>query len=204
MYKVTEHETDVFGLKYRPSIANDDADMLLYKRSPPREFTELDASVLRDILRDDQPKVILEIGVHRASANYEFTSTRILAGEKSKESIYIGIDLVGKEFVQKWGDNIHTIKGDSGKHKLVYDLMEELQLETIDLIFIDGKHSVNQVFKDWQYAERLSKNGIVVMHDTNGHPGPYVIFDAIDEQLFVKQKWFVDENDWGMGTLRKL
>ena len=56
---------------------------------------------------------------------------------------------------------------------------------------------------DWKYAERLSPHGTVAMHDTNVHPGPVTVFDAIDEQLFDKKKHCTEGSDWGISVIRK-
>jgi len=61
---------------------------------------------------------------------------------------------------------------DSADRDRAYALMDGLDLDTIDFLFIDGWHSVNQRLADWRYVERLSPGGVVVMHDTNVHPGP--------------------------------
>jgi len=41
------------------------------------------------------------------------------------------------------------------------------------------------------------------MHDTNCHPGPVCVFDAVDEQLFSKTKFFEDKPDWGLALFRR-
>jgi hypothetical protein len=49
---------------------------------------------------------------------------------------------------------------------------------------IDGHHSINQVYQEWEYVSRLSDDGVVVLHDTNSHSGPYFAVESIDDTLF--------------------
>ena len=95
---------------------------------------------------------------------------------------------------------VFVLKMDSANRAKVFELMDQKGLETIDLLFIDGWHSVNQCLADWRYTERLSPKGIVVMHDTNEHPGPFVVFEAIDETIFDKRKYCTEGADWGIAT----
>ena len=48
--------------------------------------------------------------------------------------------------------------------------------------------------------DRLAPQGVVVMHDTNEHPGPFAVFEAIDERLFDKTKHCTEGPDWGIAT----
>ena len=79
-------------------------------------------------------------------------------------------------------------------------MMEVIGVSELDLIMIDGWHSVNMCINDWQYTEKLSATGVVVLHDINFHPGPVVLFDAIADNLFEKEKFGVGEADWGIAT----
>ena len=71
-------------------------------------------------------------------------------------------------------------------------------MQQLDFIFIDGWHSINQVYKDWDYTQLLHPKGIVVFHDTSAHPGPALFIRHLN-----KDKWVVHENlcpkDFGLG-----
>ena len=71
-----------------------------------------------------------------------------------------------------------------------------------DIIFIDGLHSIHQVLKDWEYTNLLSDTGIVGLHDTSHHIGPFLFIRNLD-----KNKWDVIENacpqDYGIGFATK-
>lgn len=198
--------TDIFGLKYLPHItsgATDEDDhiqRLMDTWNPPEHFTKLNQDELREALEATNASVILEIGVDRPYQAGQPSSTKILVGYKRPMATYIGVDRDQKNIS---GENVHFIQGDSSNHKLVWDVMDTLQLEKIDLLFIDGLHSVNQIVRDWQYTQRLSDGGAVVMHDTNIHPGPTLLFEAIDGALFDKQKYGEIQSDWGISVCRR-
>jgi len=42
-----------------------------------------------------------------------------------------------------------------------------------------------------------------VMHDTNVHPGPVSVFEAINEDLFEKTRYCIEGPDWGIAVIRK-
>ena len=65
---------------------------------------------------------------------------------------------------------------------------------------IDGWHSINMVYTEWLYTQILSDKGIVVFHDTNGHPGPYFITKSIDTDLYEVNKYLSDIKDWGISV----
>jgi hypothetical protein len=113
------------------------------------------------------------------------------------------VDIEDKSHLTDAHARIYTLKMDSAERNRVFALMDELQLEHIDFLFIDGWHSVNQCLNDWQYVERLSPEGIVVMHDTNVHPGPVAVFEAIDEAIFQKVKHCTEGPDWGISVIRR-
>ena len=148
-----------------------------------------------------QPKTILEIGVQRNPL--ELSSTGIFLKYKNLNSIYIGIDIEDKSHLNDPSKNIYTIKTDSANYEAVYDLMKQLNIKEFDLIFIDSFHSINRVVKELKYVEILSESGVVIMHDTNWHPGPTTIFDAIDENVYHKQKFCTDQNDYGISIFYK-
>jgi hypothetical protein len=75
-------------------------------------------------------------------------------------------------------------------------------IEKLDLIMIDGWHSVNMCVNDWQYTDLLSDHGMVILHDTNSHPGCVALFDAVDENLWIKER-FCTNNDYGIATFKR-
>lgn len=184
----------------------DDPRLLGYIFPPiPQEFSESNWQWLSKIAGNFSvtyfgclcPKNILEIGVHR---NAEKSSTSLLhslmRSSLSQDSTYLGVDLEDKSYLNS--DSVHTIQCNSSEYDLVYDKMLAIGMTSIDLLFIDGCHSINQVLDDWEYTKLLSDKGIVFFHDTTAHPGPKLFLENLD-----RKKWYVVENfcpdDYGLG-----
>lgn len=205
--KVTKLPTDIYGLKYRPSVEpyySDDADWAVGPDvAPPFHFSPLDHHALEYALGklSQPPKVIVEIGVDACGG---VTSTDTLLRVKSKDCMYIGVDLNDKSHLNNPENNVFTIQCDSANHSEIYKLMEAHGHEKIDFMFVDGWHSVNQVIKEWKYWERMSPNAVMAFHDTNNHPGPIALLDAIDTDIFSVEWFGRDENDWGVGVVQRL
>lgn len=206
MYSVKRMPERIFGLKYRPSIEperSDDTDFYgEFYRPVPREFSPANQEVLkRALLELPNPRCIVEIGVQRNPLPE--SSTGILLQYKPRDAVFIGVDIEDKSHLADAAAGVHVLKMDSADCGQVFALMDRLQRTEIDFLFIDGWHSVNQCVTDWKYVERLSPRGIVVMHDTNVHPGPVTVFDAIDEDLFDKKKYCTDGPDWGISVVKR-
>jgi hypothetical protein len=143
----------------------------------------------------DTCKAILEIGVCR---NEKDSFTHVFLNNKLDETIYVGIDLNDKSFLNNPDKNIWTIQGDSGSVTEAMEIFKDLGVTEFGFIFIDGYHSINQVLTDWEYTQLLSHTGVVGLHDTSAHPGPMHFVAALD-----KSKWNVEENlcslDYGIG-----
>lgn len=203
MYSIKRLAEPVFGLTFRPSIepehSNDTDFYGEFYRPVPREFSEANQAVLKEhLLRVPDVRCIVEIGVQRNPLPE--SSTGILLRHRPAGAVYIGVDIEDKSHIHDPAAGVHTLKMDSAERSRVFALMDELGRDRIDFLFIDGWHSVNQCLADWRYVERLSPAGTVVLHDTNGHPGPVAIFEAIDDRLFDKRKHCTEGPDWGIGT----
>ncbi len=56
-----------------------------------------------------------------------------------------------------------------------------------------------------EFAQHLKVGGYIFFHDTNVHPGPCVILDALDRKVFeVKQYLQEDRNDWGVAVAKRI
>lgn len=165
------------------------------------EFSDCNQySLLSEFMKvRDKAKVILEIGVARLSTNfYEHTSTTVLLNNKKEDTIYIGIDIDDKSFLEKEGKNIHTIQSSSENYSLIKEKLEKLGITQIDFLFIDGWHSINQVIDELFYVDLLSTGGIVGYHDTNFHPGPSKIIEALNPDVFQVRKHCTLPTDYGI------
>ena len=207
--KVSKLPTDIYGLKYRPSLEphiSDDTDWLgKPDPEPPFHFTPLNHEALTYAYGKltAPPKLIVEIGVNR-SESYEVSSTSTLLKLKPDECMYIGMDLVDKSSINSVEKNVFTLRCDSADYQMLYKLMDWYGHEQIDFMFVDGWHSVNQVIKEWKYWEKMIGNGVMAFHDTNYHPGPVALLDAIDTDIFSVEWFGRGESDWGVGVVQRL
>jgi predicted O-methyltransferase YrrM len=190
-------------LDIRTNTSFDDRDSPYVSPPDVVEISEVNRQAITNkfLLIRDKAKAILEIGV---ANNVDKSFAYCFLNNKKKETIYIGIDLDDKSFLNNKENNIYTIKNDSSNYDQNIRIINAIGVKQFDFIFIDGLHSINQCYKDWEYTNILSDNGIVAFHDVNYHPGPYQFIRALD-----KNKWFVEEdicpahNDWGIGCARK-
>lgn len=151
---------------------------------------------------------ILEIGVNHYPKPLTSTTTTIIETKQSN-CIYLGIDIVDKSFIDNPSQNVHTLQISSNHRDKIRTKLLDLGAPTIDLLMIDGDHSINSTVNDWCFTEFLSESGVVIIHDTNVHIGPRSVFDAIDTTLFEKRRIgteVVDGKfvDYGMCIIRRL
>lgn len=161
------------------------------------EFTAENTKMLYDIFMQvrDNCQAILEIGVCRNGAE---SSTHTFLKHKKKETIFVGIDLEDKSFLNDPENNVYTIIADSSDYQKNMELIRSLGVTEFGFIFIDGWHSINQVYRDWEYTNILQSDGVVGFHDTSCHPGPTAFIRALNKNI-----WEVEENlcpeDYGIG-----
>ena len=129
----------------------------------------------------DNAKSILEIGVGR---NGEESSCSVFLNNKKKETIYVGIDIADKTFLNDTENNVYTIQNDSAKYDENLKIFKKIGVEKFDFIHIDGMHTINGMIWDWEYTNLLSSNGIVAIHDVSAHVGPRRFVENID-----RNKW---------------
>ena len=161
------------------------------------EFSEANHQALQKAIDSCSvpPKTFLEIGVCR---NGEYSSTHTILKNVPVGGVYLGVDIADKSYLNNHQAGIHTMKTSSSNYDIIVSKLKSLGVETLDFIFIDGWHSINQVLIDWEYTKILSDGGVVAFHDTTSHPGPNQFVNNLD-----KTKWTVHENlcplDNGLG-----
>jgi hypothetical protein len=176
-------------------------DKTVFNQYSGRECTECNKESLVEKfdLVKDRCRSILEIGVCRNGTD---SFVHALLSNKKKETIYIGVDLDDKTYLDDPENNIFTIQENSSNYEKIIEKCKELGVEEFDFIFIDGLHTVNQLLLDWEYTNYLSDYGIVAFHDTSHHAGPYMFINHIDTE-----KWQVIVNDcpedYGIGYVTK-
>lgn len=161
------------------------------------EFTDANHAALQEAISYCNPsaKTFLEIGVCR---NGERSSTHTILNNLPHDGIYLGVDIEDKSFLNNPSKGIHTIKESSSDYEKVVEKLNSLGVSTLDFIFIDGWHSINQVLDDWEFTKLLSDGGVVAFHDTTAHPGPHFFIKNLNQE-----KWTVRHNlcpqDHGFG-----
>lgn len=133
----------------------------------------------------------------------------------AKEINYYGFDLFGQmtketfaEEKSKWpptqqeayqklhatGTNIHLFQGDT------MDILPEeiMKLPMMDLIFIDGGHSLATIANDWDYARQLMHQKTVLIFDDYWpdriDAGAKVTVDAIDRTIYDVRRLFITDH----------
>lgn len=222
-FKYTEFPTDVYGLKFKPSIDShmDTQDWISHgwfgdqlvdmtsKHSEIKvEFSDRNKSVLvrclDELLAQDKLHSILEIGVFRSG---NVSSTKVILDKKPLHTKYFGIDLNEGNLspIRNPEANVFCFCTNSSNIEYILHECKTRDTKTFDFILIDGNHSINQVMDDWRFTEFLNPGGICLFHDTSYHPGPSCVYEAVDEKLFEKTKYFQDvSDDWGVATFKKL
>ena len=125
----------------------------------------------RELLASFLPgaKRVVEIGV------FEGFTTRMLAERADADTVIYGIDpfLTGRLGIS-WGERIARHYNGrylaNGKIRLIAKYSTEVDGEIptpVDLVFVDGDHSLSGITADWAYwSERVVPGGVIGLHDT--------------------------------------
>ncbi len=200
-----KNTSNVNGLSYLPSFKNEydnDVDWPRWfdvKNGIPNEISDANKEALDDILRKVNVKNVIEIGISRNDTR-SFTTQLLYA----KKGIYCGIDIEDKTFLNDHLNRVYTIKANSHDQSTIRSYLNTIGLKKCSVLFIDGWHSVNTVINDWKYTDLLDDNGVVIFHDTNYHPGPNLIIDAIDRSMYRVVKYCDGGRDWGIAAAYNL
>jgi hypothetical protein len=225
IYRYTTHTVVEDHVNFRETVVNENGLLKKYDcfhyndndfpwyhinasggRDYPQEFSLDNQEILKkylDLYKTQRDQfVIVEIGVNRNE--YNKTSTSIFLDNKRDTDIYIGIDIVDKSELNDNEKNIFTIQDYSQNINSIFAKFKELNVTKIDILMIDGHHSINQVYFEWEnYTKLLANNGIVICHDTNAHPGPYFLIKSIDTNQYDVYKYLSDVVDWGISVAIK-
>lgn len=145
-------------------------------------------------------KFILEIGV-TSTVNFVSSSTRVFKENKKQETFYLGLDIDDRSYLLDPSNNFYTQAERAENYSVVEEFMNKHNLDRIDFLFIDGWHSINQVLLEWEYTKYLSDFGIVGLHDTAYHPGPYFFLRNLDSTRWniIHNACEDNINDYGIG-----
>lgn len=203
-FHIKPKTTNVDGLRFFPSMEPDidnDQDMPPYGWVSSVEVTDCNLAVVQSVIDElgSNLKASMEIGVNR---NGERSMSRIIMDKRPKGSFYLGVDIEDKSYLDDPSSNTWTIKANSHDQETIRGFIASKGVKQIDLLFIDGWHSINTCVNDWRYTDLLSPHGVVILHDTNSHPGPIGLFEAINEDLYMKER-HCPENDFGIAVVRR-
>ena len=211
MYKLKKTDTDIFGLLHdfstEPELSDhleidqnlitEDVSIRLKKFVVGGDFSTNNKESVKPFIKDWM-KLFVEIGVSRDG--WENSSTKFLLDHMSKNGRYVGIDIGNREFVKAHDSRVEIIRGDSKdveENILKINLNED---EYIDLLHIDGNHSVDYVKREWDYAKYVRPaGGIIILHDINFHSGPWCLVRSVDPNLF--DIHLLSPNDLGVAVL---
>lgn len=203
-FQIKPRATDIPGLRFFPNMEPDidnDQDMPPYGWVSSVEVTDCNLQVVRAVVNElgKNLKAAMEIGVNR---NGERSMSRIIMDERPEGSFYLGVDIEDKSYLNNESTNTWTIQANSHDQEKIRGFIHSKGIKKLDLLFIDGWHSINTCVNDWLYTDLLTDHGVVMLHDTNSHPGPVGLFEAINEDLYDKQRYCLD-NDFGIAVVRR-
>jgi cephalosporin hydroxylase len=140
------------------------------------EITEL-----TKFLHNLSPKNVMEIGT-KLGGTFEILCN-IATGKKisidlpggihggwiTKNHPYMGdVYKVRNEYFKKNHKHTYTITGDSHKLSTLRQVLDILENEQLDFLFIDGDHTLEGVTKDYEMYKHLVKpGGWIAFHDIN-------------------------------------
>jgi hypothetical protein len=172
---------------FRYGHEGDDADHPFHGYAGHVEFSECNRDELKKSYSEvaNRAKAILEIGVCR---NGTLSSSYVFLESKKDSTVYLGVDLSDKTFLDSKEKNVYTMQINSSDYEKIMAYAATLGVSQFDYIFIDGWHSINQCIKDWRFVTNLAPGGIVGMHDTNRHPGPNHLVKYLNTDKWILTK----------------
>lgn len=202
---ITKDPTDIWGLAFFPNMEphiSNEQDGPAFGGCAAAEVTFCNLEVVKDVVRElgSNLKACMEIGVDRESN--PMSMSRILINERPAGSFYLGVDVDDKSRLDNPDANTWTLISNSHDQEKVRGFLSSKGITKLDLLFIDGYHSVNTTVNDWRYADMLSDHGIVIVHDTNRHPGDVAICEAVDKTMFTVTRHCDLDN--GIAVIRRI
>ena len=200
LFRIKKTPTERFGLLHEFSIGhpydtqNNTAQTKYYHRG----FTECNFEVLRQHI---QPwmKLIVEIGI--AFHGWDESSSKVIIENRPDDCFYYGIEKRKevKRFEKQYENMFINITDSRNVEENLKDILTHG--EYIDMLVIDGFHSVDVVSREWDYAPYVRPNGgVIILHDTRCHPGPWCLMESVDPDVFDIAR-YCEADDNGIGVL---
>lgn len=109
-FKYTKKQTDKFGLLFEPQLTeiSNDQD---HPNGCPNIVNHFDENTVKTfenifLTVKDKCKNILEIGVDHTNT---ISSTSLIFKNKNKETLYLGVDIDDKSYLNDENNNVHTL-----------------------------------------------------------------------------------------------
>jgi hypothetical protein len=153
------------------------------------------------IVERKTPDVIVDLGVDYAYSTFCFAAPKIgkVYGIDSFEGdSHAGMrntyDFVKEKRSEYELDNVTFIKG-------YFDEIAETWEEEIDILHIDGLHTYEAVYNDFQtWGKFMKEDGIILMHDTKVFHGSFGVHRLFAELDYPKVNFIVSH---GLGVVAK-
>lgn len=124
-------------------------------------------------ISENSPKVIVEIGTAFGGTLYCIARSikdlrKVISIDMDDRFYDLGYFLIRKKLLKKFMKNgeIHFLIGNSHDINIETELINILDGEKIDVLFIDGDHSYEGTKDDFErYSKYIAPNGIIAFHD---------------------------------------
>ena len=194
--------TTIQGLRYFPDLEpeiDNNADAPPFGWSASQEISDGNRSIVRQAVEHlgSTLTAAMEIGVDRSNTD---SMSRIIMEGRPAGSFYLGVDLNDKRYLNNAEANTWTLQCNSHDQTVIREFIISKNITHLDLLFIDGWHSVNTCVNDWRYTDLIRPGGIVLLHDSNSHPGCAALFDAVDDTVYDKARYCTEDTDYGIAA----
>ena len=195
--------TTIQGLRYFPDLepqVDNNSDAPPFGWTANQEISDGNRDIVRqavEYLTTTGFNAAMEIGVDRSNAA---SMSRIIMEGRPAGSFYLGVDINDKSYLNNAETNTWTLQCNSHDQTVIREFIASKNITQLDLLFIDGWHSVNTCVNDWRYTDLLRPGGIVLLHDSNSHPGCAALFDAVDDTMYDKARYCTDDSDFGIAA----
>jgi hypothetical protein len=206
-FEFIKKPSNIPGLSFIPSFENEEENAKdnfgsTFEYSIPKEVSDRSYDLVYQKIKEmgEDCNSILEIGIHQNIKSF----TLALTSAKRESCKYLGVDIDDKRYLSEPSSNVFAIQADSiSQREIRTYLHNTLRVKKLSVLFIDGNHSVNYALNDFLYSDLLHKGGLVFLHDINVHPGPNLLYHCIDENVFSKESYFDETDDYGLAILKK-
>jgi len=163
------------------------------------------------LIKEVRPKIFVELGTH--SGNSYFTFCQAIKEFQTGTKCYAVDTWQGDKHAGYYGEEVYTNvlrhqeDNYSGFSRLMRMTFDNAALtfddETIDLLHIDGLHDYDSVHHDFEtWLPKLTKNAIVLFHDTNVHERGFGVWKLWRELLEKYHKNLEFSHSNGLGVLQ--